>query len=99
MNKLKRQVDSLDEGEMITLQHVRFSLPAPESHELEYQRVIGMLEMCVDDTIWIEEDEYACYVMDHWSWKRQFESMTSNYNSYGATGAFLDDNWKEEGTR
>jgi len=53
-----------------------FTLPVPQDHTLDYDRVIRMLEMSIDPTIELNEDDFAQYVMDDWSWKRQF--MTSN---------------------
>lgn len=45
----------------------------------DYDRIISMLEMSVDDKIDLTQDEYAAYVMDDWSWKRQWLTANSTY--------------------
>ena len=59
--------------------HVR-SHP-PESHAEDYDRVIGMLSMSVDDTITLTAEEFAQYVMDQWHWKQDFVRMSSAYTA------------------
>lgn len=54
-------------------------LRVPVTHEKDYEQVIQMLQMSTDDTITLEADEFACYVMDDWSWKREFQQVTSFY--------------------
>lgn len=79
MDKLRKQVENLEGGEMIRLAAVSFSLPYPESHEKDYNQVIAMLEMSVDEELTIKSDEFACYVMDDWDWMPLFKDITSNY--------------------
>lgn len=55
---------------------MRFHLPAPVDQTKDYDRVLAMLEMSVDDEIEITQHEFANYVMDDWAWKDQF--MASN---------------------
>lgn len=51
-------------------QHV--GLTAPEDHTGDYDRVIAMLGMSVDETITLSAHEFESYVMDRWQWARQF---------------------------
>lgn len=80
VKKLKKQINDLKEGEMIKLASIMFSLPVPENHEKDYNQVIKMLEMSVDDELSIKSDEFACYVMDDWDWKDAWTNVASNYN-------------------
>jgi hypothetical protein len=51
----------------------------PKDQSRDYQRVIRMLEMSVDEEIRITEAEFAQYVLDDWNWKTQFTASVSNY--------------------
>ncbi len=80
VGKLRRSIDDLKLGEVITLAAVRFSLPVPENHEKDYDQVIAMLEMSVDDVLTIKSDEFACFVMDDWDWKEVFAATNKSYS-------------------
>ena len=54
-------------------------LEEPVDQTKDYDRAIGMLEMSVDDEVTITSQEYAQYVMDDWSWKRQFLTTNMGY--------------------
>jgi hypothetical protein len=58
-------------------QHV--GLIEPTDQTRDYDRVIRMLEMSVEDELEISEAEFAQYAMDDWSWKRQFTQTTAMY--------------------
>lgn len=79
MTNLKRQVEELESGETMHLGAVTFNLQVPENHEKDYDQVIAMLEMSVEDEITIKSDEFACYVMDDWDWKDQFKNVSAMY--------------------
>lgn len=51
----------------------------PQDRTDDYDRIISMLEMTVADEIELTQDEYAAYVMDDWSWKRQWVASNSAY--------------------
>lgn len=55
---------------------VVISLPFPEDHTKDYDRIIAMCEMSVESDLELTSEEFASYVMDDWSWKRAF--LTSN---------------------
>src|ERR1700756_651161 len=46
------------------------SLPEPQDHTEDYDSVIAMLEMSVDETIELDASSFQQYVLDKWSWKR-----------------------------
>jgi len=79
MNKLKRQVSELREGEVVRLAAVSFNLQVPENHARDYDQVIEMLTMSVDEELSIRSDEFACYVMDNWEWKDDFVNVSNVY--------------------
>ena len=80
MGKLKRQVEELQGGDVMRLVAVAFDLKVPENHEKDYDQVIAMLVMCVDDELTIRSDEFACYVMDNWDWKQDFLHTNRRYS-------------------
>ncbi len=83
MDRLKRQVSALKEGEAIALAAVRFDLPVPESHKDDYDQVIAMLNMSVDDEIELDDEGFSQYVMDHWKWRQGWEVTKMSYAPHG----------------
>ena len=74
--ELERRVRDLKAGRRID-QYI--GLPEPQDHTADYDRVITMAEMSIDDTIQLSEDEFAMYVMDQWRWKQDFAESTLCY--------------------
>jgi hypothetical protein len=64
------------------------SLIEPEDHTEDYDRVIDMLEMSVNDEIEISAQEFAQYVRDDWAWKRAFYASTVGAGYIGDNGEF-----------
>jgi hypothetical protein len=56
------------------------TLVEPQDHTKDYDRALRMLTMSVSDTVFISEQEFACYVEDDWGWKNAFVAQTSNYS-------------------
>jgi hypothetical protein len=83
MATLRKQVEDLKSGECMALAHVYFHLPVPENHSKDYDQVIAMLDMSVDEHITVKSDEFAMYVMDDWSWKQAFETTAAGYLKKG----------------
>lgn len=54
-------------------------LPLPEDHTTDYDMVIGMLAMEVNETVTIGDDDFRAYVMDDWSWKRAWNTSNASY--------------------
>jgi hypothetical protein len=46
------------------------TLTEPSNHLKDYDRVITMLEMSVEDTITLDAQDFDRYVMDNWDWSR-----------------------------
>lgn len=57
----------------------RINLVEPMDMTKEYDRVIAMLEMSVDDQIELDASSFAAYVQDDWSWKQQFVTSNAAY--------------------
>ena len=75
---LQFALDQASAGEKIITQ---ISLIAPQDHTAEYDRVIGMLKMSVDEKIEIDNTEYRQYVLDEWDWSKHFSTTSSSYSS------------------
>ena len=58
---------------------LHLALEVPQDHTKDYDRAITMLEMAVKDEIFIDDREFAQYVMDDWGWKEQFVGTSSRY--------------------
>lgn len=57
------------------------SLPEPEDHTRDYDRVITMLQMSVNDEVELLSQEFENYVMDNWGWNASFTANTMRYTS------------------
>jgi hypothetical protein len=68
--------------------YVAVSLPMPVNHTRDYDRILAILDMEVAQIIELTEDEFAKYVQDDWSWKREFIGTAQTYNS--STGLKID---------
>ena len=61
--------------------HFSLNENLPASHVADYDQVIQMIEMSVEDTITLEYNEFSNYVMDKWHWKSQFDTANALYAS------------------
>jgi len=59
---------------------VAFELPEPQDQTKDYDRVIRMMELSVEDEISLSEADFAQYVMDDWKWQRQFLVSNRGYS-------------------
>lgn len=87
LDKLKR----LDEGKKIDTYS---NLRAPGDNTSQYDTAISMLEMTTDTNIKLGQAQYNCYVLDNWSWKRDFLMSASSYSD--TAKKTLDDTEDEE---
>lgn len=77
------------------VRYVAMSRQAPQDHTKDYDSVISMLEMHIESEIEVTPEAYRQYVMDDWSWKREFVSTANFYNSSTAATAYHDDDGGE----
>lgn len=54
-------------------------LPVPQDQTSEYDQIIRMLGMSVDEDFELEDHEFKCYVLDEWSWKEAVMTSNSRY--------------------
>lgn len=82
LKALQERVEDAKKNKKVSL---FFALEQPKDQTKEYDRVIKMLEMSVDDEVKLTEQEFANYVMDDWSWMDQFLHSNVGYSARAAT--------------
>lgn len=58
------------------------SLPVPEEHTEDFDRVLDMLQMTTDKQIELDEAQFDCYVRGRWHWMQSFASNTISYTRH-----------------
>lgn len=53
--------------------------PAPEDHTHDYDVVLKMIDMSVDNTITLDQASFRQYVEDDWQWKHAWTVGNSKY--------------------
>lgn len=61
---------------------VQFQEFPPTDHTGDYDRVLLMLEMSVDDNVELEVREFSRYVQDDWDWKEQWSVSNAKYTNH-----------------
>ena len=51
----------------------------PEDHTADYDRILAMAEMSMEDVLEISQQEFGWYILDQWAWKDQFIATSSTY--------------------
>jgi len=77
--------DRIQEAKENKRVNLHFHLEQPTDQTREYDRVIMMLEMSVDDEIELTQKEFANYVMDDWSWMQQWLHSNRGYSESART--------------
>lgn len=80
--ELKKHLKDVERGAM---QVIHITMPAPVNQIRDYDRIITMLEMEVEDEVELDETQFSQYVMDDWRWKQQFLTSNSTYSATAAT--------------
>lgn len=78
IDTLEAHMERVRRGDVYSL---RVSYPEPVDHTRDYNRLLKMLELTVDDQIEITETQFAQYILDDWDWKRQFITTNSAYSA------------------
>lgn len=76
--ELTEKLEDLRAGNKVDLS---FENQKPESHVDDYEDVIEMLEMSVDDTIELSHEQFKKWIKDDWDWKRHWSSSNAAYLS------------------
>ena len=71
--------ETLKEGASNCYQDVHVSLPPPRQFLNEYDQVIGMLEVCVEDELTLTGKQINAWCHDRWQWKDDFVTSNAAY--------------------
>jgi len=83
----QRVIEELDE--MLQLARdgkelrVTIEMQAPQDHTEDYDRVIAMLKLSVDETVTIDSVSFEQYVLDKWAWSRHANFINQTYSAGG----------------
>ena len=55
------------------------TFPMPDDHTNDYERVIKMVKMSVDEVIELNESQFDQLVLDNWHWKKEFMFKSAGY--------------------
>lgn len=78
VRELERRVADVKAGRRIDRY---ISLPEPSDHTEDYDRILTMAEMSVDEVIELGADDFARFVMDQWDWKQDFTETATYYDN------------------
>lgn len=78
LSKLNEYIDDAKTGAIV---RVIWALPFPEQHLDDYDRVLRMLELTVDDIVQLTDEEVAQFVMNDWQWGFSWAANTIAYTS------------------
>jgi hypothetical protein len=56
----------------------------PQNHEKDFEEVIEMLELSVDEHINLDSESFKAYFKNEWSWTHTFELMNASYKAGGS---------------
>lgn len=76
---LQDLVEEVKSGKLADLSLI-YHYPAPQEYLSEYDTALTMLEMSVDDTITLSEEDFKKFVMDDWNWKKSFSASNTFYS-------------------
>lgn len=78
VNELKKALERARNGDF---SKVSVNVTPPETHEADYDDVIEMLEMSVDENINLDRDSFKSYVKNIWRWTQMFKTLNASYKS------------------
>ena len=61
------------------LEKLYISVSPPTDHSDDYQEVIDMMEVSVDDVINLDSEAFKAYYKNEWSWTNQFKTLVGSY--------------------
>ncbi len=53
----------------------------PEDHTDDYDKLLRKLDLSIDDVAMLDDEEFSNYVMDDWSWKKNWAVSNAKYLS------------------
>lgn len=84
VEELERRLADVKAGNKVA---VYVNLPLPEDHTDEYDTLISMFQMEVNDTVVIEQQEYSWYVLNNWDWMQRWTTSNASYTQAYASSA------------
>ena len=76
LQKMVKKVQQAEDGEAV---QVWISLPCPEEHTADFDRIIDMVEHDTRNELELSENEAAQYISNNWNWIKSFTSNTTSY--------------------
>jgi hypothetical protein len=76
---LEKLLAKFRSGEKVTA--VQLYERPPEDHTKDYDRVLKMIDMSVDNEIELDQNDFSRYVLDEWEWKEMWAVSNSKYLS------------------
>lgn len=74
--KIKESLAKAEVGEDVS--HV-IDIDRPANYTSSYDNIIEMLKWTTDEEIYLDQNEFAQYVQDKWSWSSMFGATASMY--------------------
>lgn len=76
VTEMQKNLLSAKDGDDVKL---NINLQPPQDHTEDYDNIIAMVEMSVDQTIQLESHDFQAYVLDKWQWAKQAALLNSTY--------------------
>ena len=84
--KKMKESKNLPDGKINDFNMAFYNLITPESHEEDFDTVIGMLEISTEKEVFINVQEYKQYYLNEWSWARNWHiSNSMNFDLASST--------------
>lgn len=80
IKEMEARLKAAQEGKPVAA----FSYNPPTSFATIYRTAIRMFEMCQDETVVLEADEFRQLVLDEWDWMANFLSSNRAYSNTAA---------------
>lgn len=77
--RLKKALKEIRQGKVPT---GSIAFQKPENHTKDYDTIIDMLNMTVDEELEITYEQFQRYARDEWDWTEHFNTLSTFYNSY-----------------
>lgn len=77
VESLNAHLERIKRGEVLA---ISVHYPQPEDHTRDYDRLLEMLKLTTDGDVELSETQFAQYMQDDWTWKRQFITTNAAYS-------------------
>lgn len=82
LDSLKKKIEASNKPVNMNVdENLYFDLQPPVSHEKEYDEIIEVFRMEVNDNVELDSIEFHQYVSDNWEWKNELENQRTFYAS------------------